>query len=111
MAEYSRHWIGGLTQAEDTEIRRELMPTWKSPWVSEQRMLAREEGWIEGWIEGRAEGWIEAIFTVLGRRGIEIDDESRDWIESCRDQAALEAWLECSLTAATVSDLFAEHAG
>lgn len=58
-------------------------------------------------LQGRAEGLAAGIFKVLDRRGIKVDDGSRERIESCTDSDTLEAWLDQSFVVANVSDLFA----
>lgn len=44
---------------------------------------------------------------VLDRRGIEVDDDSGQWIASCTDAGVLDTWLDRQLVAAKVSELFA----
>jgi hypothetical protein len=44
---------------------------------------------------------------ILARRGIAVDDASSERIIWCTDLDTLGAWLDRSLTAAQVSDLFA----
>ena len=75
-----------------------MMATGAYPFVSQRRPQGRAEG--------RAEGLAEATLKVLGRRGIEVDDDSRQRIASCTDAGVLDTWLDRSLVAAKVSDLF-----
>jgi hypothetical protein len=56
--------------------------------------------------EGRAEGEAAAILRILNRRGIDVDDASRERIESCTDIEVLGTWLDRSLDATQASDLF-----
>jgi hypothetical protein len=88
----------GLGDTAGLEIWRELMATRTYPFVSQMRLQGREEG--------EAKGMAKAILKVLGRRGIEVDDDSRNRIEACGDAAVLDAWLDRAVTAATVSELF-----
>jgi hypothetical protein len=60
----------------------------------------------KGRAEGRAEGEAKAVLRILHRRKVALDDASRQRIESCADVKMLETWLDRSLTAATVGDLF-----
>ncbi|MGH3247963.1 MAG: hypothetical protein ACRDOI_17425 [Trebonia sp.] len=89
----------GLGETPGAEIWRAMMATRTYPFVSQTRLLGREEG--------RVETLAEAIFKVLNRRGIDVDDDSRQRIESCRDADALDAWLDQSVVVAKASDLFA----
>jgi hypothetical protein len=90
---------------------RDLMIKQLTPYMSEFRRQGIEEGLAEGLAEGRAqglaEGRTEAILQVLDKRGIAVDDESRERIVSCTDLDILGAWLDRSFTATQVSDLFA----
>lgn len=56
--------------------------------------------------KGRAEGEAKFILRALKRRGIEVDDASRERIESCTDQETLAQWFDRALDAASVTDLF-----
>lgn len=60
----------------------------------------------QGRIEGRAEGEANSILRVLKRRGFQVDDTSRERIESCTDQGTLEKWLDRSVDADKVEDIF-----
>jgi hypothetical protein len=66
-----------------------------------------EEGRAEGRAQGEAAGQARAILQVPDRREIAVDDASRERIVSCADLDTLTAWLDRSLTATQVSDLFA----
>lgn len=85
-----------------------------TPYVSEFRRQGIEEGRAEGIEEGRAEGRAqgeavgraEAILQILDKRGIAVDEDSREKIFSCTSLDTLTTWLDRSLTAARVSDLF-----
>jgi hypothetical protein len=43
---------------------------------------------------------------VLKARGLPVSDSQRARIDACDDLAALKAWAEAALNAATVDDLF-----
>ena len=66
-----------------------------------------QEGREEGREEGRAQGEAAAVLRVLAKRGIAVDDKSRERIESCTDLDLLGTWLDRSLTAEQVDELFA----
>lgn len=86
------------------QIWSKIMATRTYPFVSRTRLEAEAKGEAKGKAEGKA----EAILKVLGRRGIEVDDESRKRIESCTDLAVLDGWLDRSFDVASASDLFME---
>ena len=75
-----------------------LMATVTYPYVSELRSKGREEG--------RAQGQVKSILQVLDRRGIAVDDGSRERIESCTDADTLSTWLDQALTATKATGLF-----
>jgi hypothetical protein len=88
-------------------IWKVLMATVAYPYVSSIRSQGREEGRQEGRQEGRAQGEAAAVLRVLAKRGIAVDDKSRERIESCTDLDLLGTWLDRSLTAEQVDELFA----
>lgn len=63
-----------------------------------------------GFEEGRWEGLADSVLAVLEARGIEVTPVVRGWIVGCRDTDLLTEWVRCSVTAATVDDLFAAEA-
>jgi hypothetical protein len=83
--------VGTVGQQKWSELMRKQL----TPYVSEFRRRGIEEG--------RAED----ILRILDKRGIAVDDTSRERVLSCTDLDTLDAWLDRSLTAAQVSDLFA----
>lgn len=92
----------GLGDTPSAEIWKAMMATRTYPFVSQTRRIAHEEGLAEG----KAQGLATAIFTVLRRRGVTVDDASRERIESCVDADALAAWLDKSFVVDKASDLF-----
>jgi hypothetical protein len=60
----------------------------------------------EGRVEGRAEGRVEAIFVVFEQRGIDVDDKTRELIESCTDLDTLNGWFRRAFKVDTASELF-----
>ena len=109
----------GLSGTAAQQNWRELMTKQLTPYVSEFRRQGIEEGRAvgieegrtvgleEGLAQGRAKSRAEDILRILDKRGISVDDDSRDQIVSCTDLDTLGAWLDRSLTATQVSDLFA----
>jgi predicted transposase YdaD len=77
-----------------------------SGYVSELRSKGREEGREEGRQEGRAQGRVRSILQVLDRRGVAVDGDSRERIESCTDADKLSTWLDRALTATKATGLF-----
>ncbi|HEX3964302.1 MAG TPA: hypothetical protein VHZ03_47920 [Trebonia sp.] len=96
----------GLGNTPGQRIWKVLMATVTYPYVSELRSKGREEGRQEGRQEGRAQGQAQSILQVLDRRGIAVDDGSRERIESCIDADTLSTWLDRALTATKATDLF-----
>jgi hypothetical protein len=56
----------------------------------------------------RAEGKAEDILIVFEQRGIDVDDKSRQLIESCTDLGTLNGWFRRAFKVDNASDLFAE---
>ena len=84
----------GLADTVGGQIWRKIMATRTYPFVSRTRL------------EGEAKGKAGAILKVLGRRGIEVDGESRERVESCMDLAVLDGWLDRSFDVTSASQLF-----
>lgn len=60
----------------------------------------------KGRAEGRAEGEATIILRILKRRGILVDDRSRQRIESCTDQDTLEKWADRIVDIEAIEELF-----
>ena len=86
----------GLGTTPGFEIWRALMARGTFSYVSETRA------------KGRAEGEANFILRALERRGIKVDDASRERIQSCTDQETLGRWFDRTFEAAAVEDLFKE---
>ena len=56
----------------------------------------------------RAEDKAEDILIVFEQRGIDVDDKSRQLIESCTDLGTLNGWFRRAFKVDNASDLFAE---
>jgi hypothetical protein len=94
----------GLGTTPGFEIWRALMARGTFSYVSETRAKGRAEGRVEG----RAEGEANFILRALERRGIKVDDASRERIQSCTDQETLGRWFDRTFDATVVEDLFKE---
>jgi hypothetical protein len=49
-----------------------------------------------------------AVLRVLARRGVAVDDATRDRVLDCDDRATLDAWLDRAVTARDAQALFAD---
>jgi hypothetical protein len=96
----------GLGDTAAQRIWKALMATVTHPYVSEHKRKAQAEGRAEGRVEGRVEGQAASILRVLDQRGVEVNDAARQRIESCTDTEILTSWLDRSLHAAQVGELF-----
>jgi hypothetical protein len=67
------------------------------------------EGRAEGKVEGRAEGKAEALLKILVRRGLTPTAAQRRRILECTELAMLERWLDGSLSAKSLEELFASR--
>ena len=98
----SSHLEDGLGDTAAQRRWKALMTTLSYPYVSQHKRKAQAEGRAEG----RAEGQASSILRVLEQRGVKVDDASRERIESCADADVLVSWLDRSLNATQVGDLF-----
>jgi hypothetical protein len=125
-AMYAEFTEAGLGDTPGLQIWRALMAIETFPYSSQLRSKGREEGHAEGRAEGRKEGRAEgraegrvegraegraqgeaaAILRILERRKVEVDDGSRERIESCTDLELLGTWLDRSLDVEAVDELF-----
>lgn len=84
----------GLADTIGGRIWRTMMATSTFPFVSRTRL------------EGKAEARAADVLKVLRRRGIEVDDDSRQRVESCTDLDALDLWFDRSFDVDKADDLF-----
>ncbi|MFD7507029.1 hypothetical protein [Streptomyces sp. NPDC059850] len=56
----------------------------------------------------RIESRAEDILRILGQRGLEVTDETRERVESCRDLDVLGVWLDRAVTVSRTAELFAD---
>jgi len=104
LADFLEDGLGDDTAAQ--QIWKALMATETYPYVSEHKRKAQTEGRAQGRAQGRVQGRAADILRILDRRGVPVDDASRERIESCTDMELLGTWLDHSLTAKQASDLF-----
>ncbi|MEU6485020.1 hypothetical protein [Streptomyces sp. NPDC046887] len=60
--------------------------------------------------EGRQQGCQKGLLLVLEGRGIDIPEEVRERITTCRDFDLLKTWTQRAGTAASTADIFTEEA-
>lgn len=105
-ARYAEHTEAGLGDTPGRQIWRKLMAVETFPYSSQLRSKGREEGRAKGREEGRVESRAGDILRILERRKVEVDDDSRERIESCTDLETLGTWLDRSLDVKAVGELF-----
>ncbi|MDO3649376.1 hypothetical protein [Nocardia mangyaensis] len=106
----------GLGRTRGAQIWRNLMSIDLSFFRGETAQRLREEGREKGHEEGRKEGREEgheqgvadSIVRILRRRGLDVPTSAEEKITACRDLAQLTDWLDRSISARTVDDLFAD---
>ncbi|MBM7438570.1 hypothetical protein [Streptomyces sp. HB132] len=60
----------------------------------------------EGRAQGRAQARSESILILLGARGIEITDATREKITTCTDSELSRQWLIRAVHATTAEEIF-----
>lgn len=55
-----------------------------------------------------AEVRADSLLRVLKSRGLEVTDETRERIESCKDMDVLGTWLDRAATASRAEELFTD---
>jgi hypothetical protein len=73
--------------------------------TTEGAPVATQDNWEDSSGDSRSEGGAEAILTVLRARGIAVPDEAGQRIQSQRDSATLERWLERAVVATSIEDV------
>ncbi len=85
------------------DLAASLGPDAEEAYVTTAEMLR-----AEGEARGKARGKAEDILVVFEQRGIDVDDKSRELIESCTDLDTLNGWFRRALKADKANDLFGE---
>lgn len=91
----------GLGRTPAARIWRQLM-TDLSFFRSESSQLLRAEGRVEGRVEGIA----GSILRILARRGVTVPEAARERITACDDVTLLNTWLDRSVDARSVEEVF-----
>ncbi|MFG2111298.1 hypothetical protein ACGFRB_01420 [Streptomyces sp. NPDC048718] len=69
-----------------------------------------EETFLEGKDVGMAVATANAVVSVLKTRGIDVDANALERIQSCTDTATLDRWLALAVTTPRAADLFESEA-
>jgi predicted transposase/invertase (TIGR01784 family) len=99
-------YIELVSEARASELRdlaASLGPDAEEAYVTTAEMLR-----AEGEARGKARGKAEDILVVFEQRGIDVDDKSRELIESCTDLDTLNGWFRHAFKVDKASDLFEE---
>ncbi|MGV9667192.1 hypothetical protein [Nocardia niigatensis] len=95
----------GLGKSPAAQTWRQLMTVDLSFFRSETSQRLRAEGRVEG----RVQTLIDAILRSLRARGIEVSQDARQRIESCRELDTLDAWFDRSLTASSIAEILGKE--
>lgn len=57
--------------------------------------------------EGVVEGKSSALFTILGARGLTVDETARERIARCKDPSLLDTWISRAMSALSLDEIFA----
>jgi len=88
------------------EVQTELFRSWISMGFEKGLKEGFKDGIKEGILEGLHLGELAALFDVLDARGIQLDKESHERLETCEDLTQLRLWLRKALTVQTARELF-----
>jgi len=91
------------TEADDAVAR--ALADKHNPVIETLKNEGRKEGRDLGSKEGRSQGKAQAILAVLGARGIEVREETRARILSCREEVVLDGWIVRAATAMSAEDV------
>jgi hypothetical protein len=83
------------------DLAASLGPDAEEAYVTTAEMLR-----AEGEARGKASGKTEDILVVFEQRGIDVDERSRELIESCTDLDTLNGWFRRAFKVGKASDLF-----
>jgi len=93
----------------DGQRAEDLMGTWAEEMIEQGLQKGLEKGLAkgreEGLAEGRLQGHAELVLRILIRRGVQVDEASRQHILSCTDGATLDRWFDRALNATTLSEV------
>jgi predicted transposase YdaD len=98
-----------LHSVMDRQQAEELMRSWAEEMIEEGLQKGLEKGLARGREEGLAQGRLqaraEAVLRILTRRGVHVDESSRQHILSCTDGETLDRWFDRALNATTLSEV------
>ncbi|MFX0576140.1 hypothetical protein [Nocardia nepalensis] len=60
----------------------------------------------QGKTEGKAEGEAAALLRILAKRGFEVSEALKAHINACTDLDQLDRWIDRSLTANRIDEIF-----
>lgn len=72
------------------------------PFLDEAEAKAEAKGRAEGHAEGRA----ESLLDILKKRGFTVPEKRKAEVGSCTDEEQLRTWIDLSLDAKTLGDVF-----
>jgi predicted transposase YdaD len=99
--------VSDAPAGELRDLAASLGPDAEEAYVTTAEML-RAEGEARGEARGKARGKAEDILVVFEQRGIDVDDKSRELVESCADLDTLNNWFRRAFKVDKASDLFEE---
>ncbi|MFY0527337.1 Rpn family recombination-promoting nuclease/putative transposase [Archangium gephyra] len=94
----------------DGQRAEELMGTWAEEMIERGLQEGRQEGLAAGREEGRLQERAEAVLRILTKRGVHVDEASRQHILTCTDGATLDRWFDRALSATALSEVLDELA-
>jgi len=96
-------WVGDQAARTATaSVLNSVMGTQRT----EELMLGwGEELFEKGRQEGLAKGRAEGVLRILAARGVQVGDEARQRILSCKDTALLDQWFDRALKATHLSEV------
>jgi len=95
--------VSDAPAGELRDLAASLGPDAEEAYVTTAEMLR-----AEGEARGKARGKAEDILVVFEQRGIDVDDKSRELVESCADLDTLNGWFRRAFKVDKASDLFEE---
>jgi hypothetical protein len=98
----------GLGNTPAATIWRDLMAIPTAFFRSETAEKLRDEGREKGREEGQVRNAVASLLRVLHARGFEVSDELLARIQECRDLDTLGRWLELTVTATDIDEVFAQ---
>ncbi|MEM9463547.1 MAG: hypothetical protein AAGF11_55920, partial [Myxococcota bacterium] len=86
-------------------IERSLNPETRHLYTTIRDELIAE-GMLKGENNGIAKGMAKMLEQLLDSRELELTDELRDRIASCKDESLLQRWFQRAITAKTLAEVF-----